>query len=551
MRILVTGHKGYIGTVMVPMLLGAGHEVVGLDSDLFRAVHVRPGHPRRAGAAARPPGRPGRRTSRGSTRSSTWPRSPTIRWATSNPEITYDINHAASVRLARLAKEAGVPRFLYSSSCSSYGAGGRRPRGRDRRAPPDHAPTRISKVRVEQDVARLADDRFSPTFLRNATAYGVSPRLRFDLVLNNLVAWAYAKGRVHIKSDGTPWRPIVHIEDIARAFLAVLAAPREVGPQPGAQRRARPRRTTGSASSPRSSGRSCPARASSTRRTAGPTRAATAWTSARSTALLPEFKPQWNARRGAEELYAAYRRRGLVLEDCEGPRFKRIDHLKQLLAQPAGVDATLRWTARASMAGCLLLRDAAAAHLRRSRHVAAVRELPHRRAAQPDGAVLSAARLRVRASASWSRSRSTCSPEAIFTEYAYFSSYSDSWLAHARPTRTMIAERLGLGAAQPGRRARQQRRLSAAVLRRARASRSSASSRRQRRRGGDRARACRRVTKFFGRQTARELVADGHAGRPALRQQRAGAGARPERLRRRHEAPARSPAASSPSSSRT
>ena len=226
MRILVTGHKGYIGTVMVPMLLAAGHDVVGLDSDLFRQCTFGPGiHDvpelqldlrdaqtrhlegfdavAHLGALSNDP------------------------LGDLNPDITYDINHAASVRLARLAKEAGVARFLYSSSCSSYGQAGDElvDETADLRPITAYA---ISKVRVEQDVAKLADDRFSPTFLRNATAYGVSPRLRFDLVLNNLVAWAYAQGRVHIKSDGTPWRPIVHIEDISRAFVAVLAAPRQV-----------------------------------------------------------------------------------------------------------------------------------------------------------------------------------------------------------------------------------------------------------------------------------------------------------------------------------
>ena len=120
-----------------------------------------------------------------------------------------------------------MSRFLYSSSCSSYGAAGEKLVDETAELSPITAYA-VSKVRVEADVARLADDRFSPTFLRNATAYGVSPRLRFDLVLNNLVAWAATTGRVHIKSDGTPWRPIVHIEDIARAFLAALSAPREV-----------------------------------------------------------------------------------------------------------------------------------------------------------------------------------------------------------------------------------------------------------------------------------------------------------------------------------
>jgi nucleoside-diphosphate-sugar epimerase len=339
MRILVTGHKGYIGTVMVPMLLGAGHEVVGLDSDLFRECTFGPGihdidelrldlrdvqgshldgfdaiiH---LGALSNDP------------------------LSDLNPDITYDINHAASVRLARLAKDARVARFLYSSSCSSYGQAGDALIDETAELRPITAYA-ISKVRVEQDVAKLADDRFSPTFLRNATAYGVSPRLRFDLVLNNLVAWAYAQGRVHIKSDGTPWRPIVHIEDISRAFLAVLAAPRDVVHnqafnvgQTDENYRVRELATivqevvSGSRIEYAKDG--------------GPDPRCYRVDFGKIHRALPEFKPQWNARRGAEELYAAYQVAGLVIDDCEGPRFKRIDHLKQLLASRR-VDATLRW----------------------------------------------------------------------------------------------------------------------------------------------------------------------------------------------------------------
>jgi nucleoside-diphosphate-sugar epimerase len=143
-----------------------------------------------------------------------------------NPDLTYEINHQASVRLARMAKEAGVKRFLFSSSCSIYGAAGDEMLTEEAEFNPV-TPYGYSKVYVEREVADLADERFSPVFLRNATAYGVSPRLRFDIVLNNLVAWAYATGRVLIKSDGTPWRPIIHIEDISRAFIAALNAPRE------------------------------------------------------------------------------------------------------------------------------------------------------------------------------------------------------------------------------------------------------------------------------------------------------------------------------------
>jgi nucleoside-diphosphate-sugar epimerase len=202
-------------------------------------------------------------------------------------------------------------------------------------------PYAISKMRVEQDVAGLADDRFSPTFLRNATAYGVSPRLRFDLVLNNLVAWACTKGRVHIKSDGTPWRPIVHIEDVSRAFLVVLTAPRDVVHNQAfnvgqTEENYRIRELAEIVQEV------VPGSRIDYAEDGGPDPRCYRADFGKIHRQLPEFKPRWNARRGAEELYAAYRRAGLVLEDCEGPRFKRIDHLKHLLAT-GRVDATLRW----------------------------------------------------------------------------------------------------------------------------------------------------------------------------------------------------------------
>jgi nucleoside-diphosphate-sugar epimerase len=341
MRILVTGHKGYIGTVMVPMLLEAGQEVVGLDSDLFQQCTFYPG------IEAVPELRVDLRDVQ---RAHLEGCDAVIHLAALsndplgdlNPEITYEINHAASVRLAHLAKEAGVPRFLYSSSCSSYGKAGDDLVDEATELHPI-TPYAISKVRVEQDVARLADDRFTPTFLRNASAYGVSPRLRFDLVLNNLVAWAYAKGRVHIKSDGTPWRPIVHIEDIARAFLAVLAAPRAVihNQALNVGQTEENYRIRELAEIVREV---VPGSRIEYAKDGGPDPRCYRVDFGKICRLLPKFKPQWNARRGAEELYAAYRTAGLVLEDCEGPRFKRIDHLKQLLAT-GRVDATLRWKA--------------------------------------------------------------------------------------------------------------------------------------------------------------------------------------------------------------
>ena len=225
MRVLITGHQGYLGTVMVPILQAAGHDVTGLDSGFFADCVLGP----------LPKDPPGFRVDlRDVTPEQLNGFDAVIHLgALSNdplgalaPQITYDINHHASVRLARLAKEAGVRRFLYASTCSVYGASGHD-------LVTESAPLRPltpyaeSKVRVEDDVFAIADDSFSPVFLRNATAFGFSPRLRADIVLNNLVGHAVLTGDVRVLSDGTPWRPLVHARDIANAFLAALKAPIE------------------------------------------------------------------------------------------------------------------------------------------------------------------------------------------------------------------------------------------------------------------------------------------------------------------------------------
>lgn len=256
-----------------------------------------------------------------------------------NPSLTFDINYKASVRLAELAKQVGVERFIFSSSCSNYGAAG---------APVNETsefnpvtPYGSSKAMTEMDVTKMADDNFSPTFLRSATAYGVSPRLRFDLVLNNLVAWAITTGKVHIKSDGTPWRPIVHIEDISRAFLAVLHAPREVihNESFNVGRTQENYRISEIADIVKATVPGCEIEYAED---AGPDLRCYRVDCEKIAKTLPEFQPQWTAKKGAEELYNTYKKVGLTLDEFEGERYKRIAHIKYLISDGL-LNQNLRW----------------------------------------------------------------------------------------------------------------------------------------------------------------------------------------------------------------
>lgn len=462
MRILVTGHQGYIGTVLTPMLAEAGHDVVGLDSDLYELCTFAAG-----GAIPDVP----------SIRKDVRDVEPGdflgfdavmhLAGLSNDPlgdfrrETTFEINYAATMTVARAAKAAGVERFIYSSTCSNYGASGSD--FIDETSPFNPiTPYGESKVQSELELAQLIDDGFCVTSLRSATAYGLGPRLRFDLVLNNLVAWAVTTGRIHMKSDGLSWRPIVHIKDIAQAFRRVVEAPVEkvrgeafnVGVT---EHNYQIRDLAGIVAEV------VPNCELQFAEGAGPDKRSYRVNCDKIRRVLPDFVPQWSPAMGAQEIYEACRASSLTLEEFEGPRYQRIGHIKQLI-DTNQIDEMLAYTetARAcwdqevTMPSVEFIADASDCGCISCGYVGLEPILNLGEMPRSDGLLrkedisgqerLVPLRLAFCPECSLVQLLETRPPEEMFgDDYVYFSSVSEDLMAHSREHALSLIEQRGLG----------------------------------------------------------------------------------------------------------
>ncbi len=339
MKILVTGHQGYIGSLLVPMLTGHGYQVRGFDNDLYETSLF---------GEAPAPVPSVHKDIRDISLDDVAGCDAVIHLAgLSNdplgdldPQLTMEINYLATIRLAELAKEAGIRHFLFASSCSIYGASGSELIDEHSAINPV-TPYAHSKFLAEQQLAQMADKEFSPIFFRCATAHGYSPRIRFDLVINNLVAWAYTTGKVLIKSDGTPWRPFVHIEDICRAFIAALNAPLasvhnqvfNVGHTAENYQISQVAESVG---------RIVPDCRVEYTPDGGPDKRCYRVSCDKISKVLPSFSPVWTVEKSISNMLQFYTSLGLQAEEFEGAKYNRIDHLKKLMEQ-GQLDSSLHW----------------------------------------------------------------------------------------------------------------------------------------------------------------------------------------------------------------
>jgi len=341
MRILVTGHQGYIGSVMTRYLAAEGHEVVGLDTAFFGDCIFGQNHDPTPSIY---------KDVRDVTAQDLQGFDAVVHLAALandplgdlNPDWTYDINHRATVHLAQTAKAAGIERFVFSSSCSMYGDGWKDELLSEDAPMRPLTPYAVSKARSEEDIAKLADGNFTPVYMRNGSAYGISSHLRADLVLNNLMGWAFTTGKIKILSDGSPWRPIVHVEDISMAFAQALTAPKtavhnqafNVGPD-GENYQVRDLAGIVNEMVPE-------ATVEYVGKNPDPRNYRVSFEKIH--AALPGFQPKWTARLGARQLREGYQAAGLTAETFQGPSYTRLLQLKALLAS-GRLDGSLRWNA--------------------------------------------------------------------------------------------------------------------------------------------------------------------------------------------------------------
>ncbi|HEX6933384.1 MAG TPA: SDR family oxidoreductase [Streptosporangiaceae bacterium] len=329
MKVLVAGDRGYIGAVLVPLLRTAGHVVDGRDLGLYDGCDLGPG-PEPAGAEAtedirdaEPDGLAGYDAVICLAALSNDP------LGHLSPAATYSINLDGTLALARAAKQAGVPRFLFASSCSLYGAAGSAGVTEDADMTPV-TPYGETKAKAERELSRLASDEFSPTYLRNATAYGASPRLRLDIVVNNLTAVARTTGEVRMESDGSPWRPLVHVEDISRAFGAMLEAPRELV-HDQAFNVGRPEDNVQIRDIAELVRAAVPGSKVSFADGAGPDRRSYRVDFSKLNETFPGLRLAWTVKSGIDELASSYAKFGLSYADFLSSRFVRLRRIRELL----------------------------------------------------------------------------------------------------------------------------------------------------------------------------------------------------------------------------